>query len=190
MPRAHSLKSPSTIFGPDDAAIVNDRRELRRLMPPLEQRGAEMHVIEVQRVVVERDVDALHAAVLAGLPRQVVLNVMPDRKAAQDDVAEERGAEMARRRHHPAHAERGAELGGLAGLQRTGANHFLERDDIGIDRRQHAGDALEPRAAVEAAGAMNVVGGDAHRARALRLVCHQSRSNPRSGLEPVPSSLP
>ena len=76
MPRAHSLKSPSTIFGPDDAAIVDDRRQLGGLVAALEQRRAEMHVVEMQRVVIHRQVDALHAAVLAGFPGQVVLHVM------------------------------------------------------------------------------------------------------------------
>ena len=126
----------------------------------------------MQRVVIERQVDALHAAVLAGFPGQVVLHVMAHRKPAEHHVAEQRGAQVARRRHDPAHAERGAEFGGLAGLERAGADHFLERDDVGVDHREHAGDAFEPGAAVEAAGAMNVVGGDAHVTRALRLVRH------------------
>ena len=90
---------------------------------------------------------------------------------------------MPRRRHHPAHAQRRAQLRRLARLERAGADHFLQRDDVGVDGREHAGDAFEARAAVEAAAAMNVVGGDAHLARALRLIRHQSRSNPRSGLE-------
>ena len=63
-----------------DAPIVDERRQLARLAAPLEERRAEVHVVEVQRVVVQREIDALHAAVLAGLPRQIVLNVMPDRE--------------------------------------------------------------------------------------------------------------
>ena len=141
-------------------------------VPALEQRRAEMHVVEMQRVVFDRQVHALHAAMLAGLPRQVVLLMMADRKAAQDDVAEERGAEMARWRHHPAHAERRAELGGLPRFLRAGADHFLEGNDVGIDAGQHAGDSFEPRAAVEAAPAMNVIGRNAHGARSPGLVSH------------------
>ena len=90
---------------------------------------------------------------------------------------------MARRRHHPTHPQRRAEFRGLTGLERARANHFLQRDDVGVDGREHTGDAFEPRPAVEAAAAMNIVGGHAHLARALRLIGHQSRSNPRSGLE-------
>ena len=92
-----------------------------------------MDVIEMQRVIIDRQVDALHAAMLAGLPGQIVLHVMADRKLAQHDIAEQRGAQVARRRHHPAHAERGAKLRRLAGLERAGANHFLQRDDVGVD---------------------------------------------------------
>ena len=59
-----------------DAPIVNDGGEASCLISPLEKRGSEVHVIEVQRVVAERDVDPLAAARLARLPRQVVLRVM------------------------------------------------------------------------------------------------------------------
>jgi hypothetical protein len=131
-----------------------------------------MDVVEMQRVIVERQVDALDAAVLARLPRQIVLNVMAHRKPAEHHVPEKRRAQVACRRHDPAHAERGAQFGRLSGLERTGANHFLERDDVGIDHREHAGDALETGAAVETAAAMNVVGGDADLARALGLIRH------------------
>ena len=157
---------------PRHAPIVNERGELGGLVAPLEQRRAQMDVVEMQRVIVERQVDALHAAVLARFPRQIVLHVMAHRKPAEHDVAEQRRAQVARRRHDPAHAERGAEFGGLSGLERAGADHFLERDDVGIDHREHARDAFDAGAAVEAAGAMNVVGGDAYLTRALRLIRH------------------
>ena len=49
-------------------------------MAALEDRGAEVDVVDVQRVPVTVDVDALHAALLAGLPRQVVLDVVGDRQ--------------------------------------------------------------------------------------------------------------
>ena len=54
--------------------------------------------------------DALAAARLARLPGEVVLRMMQDRQAAEYDVAEERRPQVACRRHHPAHAELGAEF--------------------------------------------------------------------------------
>ena len=106
------------------------------LVAPLEQRRAEVDVVEVQDVVLaDLQIDALRQPRLAGLPAQVVLLVMLDREAAEHDVAEERVAEVPRRRHHPAHAQRRADLGRLAGLERAGADHFLQRDDVGVDRR-------------------------------------------------------
>ena len=83
-----------------------------------------------------------------------------DREAAEDDVAEEMTAQVPHRRHDPAHAERRADLLGLAGAGRAGPNHFLQRDDVGIDVAQHFGNALRRRAPIHAAAAMDVVGRD------------------------------
>ena len=129
-PRIHSLKSPSTTFG-----MPTRRSWTMALSRPAwcrRSRSAvpEVHVVEVQRVVADRDVHALAAARLARLPRQVVLRVVPDRKPAQHDVAEQAAAQVARRRHHPAHAEQRAELLGVAGERRAGADHLLQRDDV------------------------------------------------------------
>src|SRR5207249_12334664 len=60
-------------LGAGDVPIAHHRRETKRLMPPLEDRGAEMHVVQVQRAAVDDDVDALHAPRLARLPREIVL---------------------------------------------------------------------------------------------------------------------
>src|SRR5262245_45975873 len=54
-----------------DSPIVDDGAEAPRLVAPLEKRRAQVHVVEVQRVVAERDVDALAAAWLARLPGEV-----------------------------------------------------------------------------------------------------------------------
>ena len=86
-----------------------------------------------------------------------------DRQPAQHRVAELMAAELPRRRHHPAHAERRADLLGVPAAVRTRADDFLQRDDVGVDRAEHGGDALGPRAPVEAAAAMHVVGRDAQR---------------------------
>ena len=95
-PRIHSLKSPSTTFAPGTRRSLDDRREALRLEAALEVRGAEVHVVEVQQRAVEIQVDALAAARLARLPRQVVLRVVPDGKPAEHDVAEERAAQLPR----------------------------------------------------------------------------------------------
>ena len=79
-------------------------------MAALENGRAEMHVVDVQRVAVDVDVRALQAPLLAGLPRQVVLGVVLDRKPAEHGVSELVAAKLARRRHDPAHAQRGADL--------------------------------------------------------------------------------
>jgi hypothetical protein len=42
-------------------------------MAALQQGGAEMYVVEMQRIVAERDVHALAAARFAGPPGQVVI---------------------------------------------------------------------------------------------------------------------
>ena len=47
-----------------------------------------------------------------------------------------------------------------------GADHFLQRDDVGVDVAQHLGDARRHRAAIHAAAAVDVVGRDAERRRA------------------------
>ena len=74
---------------------------------------------------------------------------------------------MPRRRHHPSHAERGADLLDVAAAVRSGADHLLQRDDVGADVAEHAGDALGFGAAIHAAAAMNVVGDDAQQRRGV-----------------------
>ena len=65
-----------------------------------------------------------------------------DRKAAEHGVAELMAAQLPRRRHHPAHAERRADLLGVAAAVRAGADDFLQRDDVGVDGAEHGGDAF------------------------------------------------
>ncbi len=144
-------------------AVGDDRGQPLRLMPALEQRRAEVDVVHVQRAAVGGDVDALHAARLARLPREIVFEMLRDGQPAEHRVAEQMAAQVPRRRHHPAHAQQRAELFDLAVAAWSGADHFLQRDDVGVDRAQHGGDAFRAGAAVEAAAAMDVVGGDAQR---------------------------
>ena len=112
-------------------------------------------------LAVDVQVRALAVARLARPPRQVVLAVVHDRVAAEDDVAELVLAQRAHAVHHPAHAERRADLFGLPGAGRARADHFLQRDDVGVDVAQHLDDARRVDAAIHAAAAMDVVGGDA-----------------------------
>ena len=95
-------------------------------MPALEERGPEMHVVEMQPVVAEGHVDTLATARFARFPREVVVRVVKDRVAAEHDVAEETAAKMARRRHHPAHPQQRPEFFGMARRVRAGADDLLE----------------------------------------------------------------
>ena len=131
-----------------------------RLMPAFEERGAEVDVIEMQRAAANGDVHALKAAWLARLPREVVMRVMDDGMAAEDDVTEEVAPQVPRRRHHPAHPQQRAKLFRVALRGGSGANHLLQRDDVGVDSSDDLGDAGRVGAPVEPAAAMNVVGRD------------------------------
>jgi hypothetical protein len=141
--------------------IVNVRGEPRRLVAPFEHGGAEMHVVDMQdAALAEIEIGALTRPRLAGAPRQVVLAVMHDGEAAQHDVAEQVTPEMADRGHHPAHADRRADLFGLSGSSRSGPDHFLQRHDVGIDVAQDLDDAVRCGTAIHAAAPVNVVGRD------------------------------
>jgi hypothetical protein len=96
----------------------------------------------MQRVVAHRDVHALTVARLAGLPREVVLQVRPDGETAQHHVAEQAPSQVPRRRHHPAHAKQRTELFGVATRIRAGADHLLQSHDIGVHRPDHVGNPL------------------------------------------------
>ena len=143
-----------------DAAVVDDGAQPARLVPALEERRAEVHVVEVQRVVADGDVDALAAARLARLPRQVVLRVMEDRKPAEDDVAEQAAAQCragAMTQPMPSSAPSSS---ACPAKLRAGADDLLQRDDVGLDAADDVGDAVGTGAAVESAAAVDVVGGD------------------------------
>ena len=127
-------------------------------MPPLEDGGAEMDVVDVERPAVHGDVHALQSSRFARLPREIVLNVIGDRKTAQHGVAELMTAQVPGRRHHPTHAERRAELLGVPAIPRSGTHHFLQGDHVRINRTQHRGDTTGTGPAIEAAASMNVVG--------------------------------
>ena len=88
-------------------------------------------------------------------------------------------AQVTHRRHHPAHAERRADLLGMARVVRPRANDFLQRDDVGIEPREHVDRALGHGAPVHAAAAMDVVGDDSER---FSMQIAQSRSKSRVGL--------
>jgi len=103
----HQLRHP-------DATIVHDAAEPSRLVTAFQKRGAEMDVIEVQRICADRHVHTLQTARLARLPGQVVVGVVNDRMSAEHHVAEQIAAQVPRRRHHPAHAQQRTELFGMS----------------------------------------------------------------------------
>src|SRR6185369_6628239 len=95
--------------------------DARRLIPPLEQCRAEVHVVHIEAAAFAKiDRHALGAPGLAGLPGEIEPRVLTDREAAEDDVAELMLPQFPRRRHRPAHAERGAEGFGMTGPGKAG----------------------------------------------------------------------
>ena len=160
-PRIHSLKSPRMIFGPVDSMVVDEGGQPRRLVSPLQHCRPEVDVVDVhQPAVAQIEIGALAGALLARAPGQIVLRVVHDREAAHDHVAEEMPPKMPHRRHHPAHAERRADLLRLTGPRRPRADDFLQRDDVGVDVAKHFRDPRRRDAAVHAPRSMDVVGGD------------------------------
>src|SRR6266571_2185701 len=89
--------------------------------------------------------------------------MLRDRQPAEDRIAELVAAKLPRRRHHPPHAERGADRFRVPAAARPGADDLLQRDYVRVYRAEHRGDPLRTRAAVDAAAAMYVVGRDAQR---------------------------
>ncbi len=185
-PRVHSLKSPSTTFGPVT------RRSLT--MPARRSACTRRSRIAVPKCTLKRwsgmaaeiEIHAHAARAARRSSRRGCSGSGGHREAAEHDVAELVVAQRARRRHHPAHAQRRAKLLGVAGMAGAGTNHFLQRDHVSADRLQHLRDALGPRAAVEPAAPVNVVRGDAeHREandrssdpRCIIPACHASDRN-------------
>jgi hypothetical protein len=149
-------------FGAVDSAIPHDLRELNRLVPALEQRRTEVHIVEMHGVIVHGQINPLAAARFSTPPRQVILGMLSDGQAAQDDVAEEMPPQTSRWCHDPAHTKRGTELLGMSWTVGVGSDHFLERDDVGIDVREHGGRSRWFDTPVEAPTTVDIVGRDAH----------------------------
>ena len=141
--------------------VVHDRGKALGLVAPLAKRGAEVHVEKMQRALLDHQIHPLAAPWLARLPGQVVLIVLLDRKLRQHDVAELMAAQVADRRHHPAHAKAGAYLLGLALSVGAGADDLLERDDVGVQSAEDVDGALGKGAPVQPATPVDVVGDDA-----------------------------
>ena len=83
-----------------------------------------------------------------------------NRKPRQDDVAVLMIPVLTRRRHHPSHSQRRADRFRLAGAGVPRAQHFLQRDDVGLDVAEHTDDAVRTRPSIKPARAMDVVGRD------------------------------
>lgn len=148
-------------FGTVHASIVNDRRETLSLMTALQNGSAQMDVVKVQRLISNRDVNSLAAARFTGAPRQVVLEMLTNRQPRQDDVAELMTAKLTCGRHDPAHAERCANFFRVRDAARTRSHDLLQGDEICVNCSEDVNRAAGSRSSVEAAAAVNVVGGDA-----------------------------
>ena len=83
--------------------------------------------------------------------------VLRDGEAAQNGVPELMAAQLAGRRHDPAHTERGADLLDVARAPRAGADDLLQGHDVGVDRAQNGGNPIRARSPIHAAAAMDVV---------------------------------
>ena len=162
-PPLHSLKSPSRIFG--GAMRPSCTMAARRSAWSLRSRYA------VPRCTLNR-CSVLSSMRMSARWQQRGSHVRQDRSywtcwrigiVRQHHVAELMTAQMAHRRHHPAHAERRADFLGMTRVVRARADDFLQRDDVGIQAGEHVNRALRHRAPVHAAAAMDVVGDDSKR---------------------------
>jgi len=75
-PRIHSLKIAEHELRTRYVTVAHDRREPLCLVAALEDRGTQMDVVKVQRGALRGNVHALHSALLARLPRQIVFDVL------------------------------------------------------------------------------------------------------------------
>ena len=89
-----------------------------------------------------------------------MLDVVANRQATHHDVAEQVGPESARRRHHPAHAQRGADLLGVAAPAWSGPDDLLEGDDVRSDPLKHRRDSERQDPSVESTRPVDVVSHD------------------------------
>src|SRR5829696_5237929 len=85
---------------------------------------------------------------------------MDDREAAQHDIAELVMALLPHGVHDPSQADRCADFRGLPRTAGSGADHFLQGDDIRIEVTYHLGDPRRNDAAVHPPAAVDVVSGN------------------------------
>ena len=126
-------------------AVGDDLRETPRLVAALEERGAEMHVVHVQRIPLEVERHALRAAGLAGLPGEIYSACWVIGNRLRTTLPNWCAAQLTCRRHHPAHPQGGAERFGVPGAAGSGPDDFLQRDHVGVDGGEHRGNAVRPR---------------------------------------------
>lgn len=154
-------------FGTADVAVADDLGQALSLIPSLENGGAEVDVVDVQSMSVDVDIGPLQAARLARLPGQIVFDVMEDRQSAQHDVAELVFAQSASRCHDPTHPQRRADLFDVATAARPWTDHFLQRDDVGVDGAQDRSDPIWAGPAIHPTTTVNVVGDHPQRGRVM-----------------------
>src|SRR5205085_6405332 len=128
----------------------------------------EVAVEDVQRGVVDAEVDAQAPARLAAVARQIAAQRAQHRQPRQHGVAVGAGAaEGPRLAHHQRHVQTGGQVQGLVGRRQAVLAHdLLQADDVGRDLADDTRDALEVAPAVEPDPAVDVVAGDDQRRHA------------------------
>src|SRR5260221_11986320 len=106
-----------------------------------------MRVEHVERArAPEIDRRAMTAPGFAGLPGQIVLRVLTDGIAAQENIAVLVAPELACRRHDPAHPQGRADQLAVARACPSRADDLLQPDDVRLAGRKNGGGGLGPRA--------------------------------------------
>ena len=138
------------------------RAEPPALVPPLDERGAQVDVEHVHEVLgPDQYVRVEGPAPLVSHHADVVVLHDAQREAAQDDVAVGRALELAVLAQRPVQAERLADVVGLVALALAlAADDLLQGRDVRVHLAEHVDDTVRPQAAVDAAAPMDVVRGD------------------------------
>src|SRR5262245_55055092 len=124
--------------------------KLSALMPSLDERGAEMNVNNVQAATIRSDVCAEAASLFAAANADVVVHRFEQRQAAQDDISVDRPAVNASSADRVVHSHAIRYEAGLIFLTQASwmAQHFLKRNDVGIDLAQDLHDSRGTHATI------------------------------------------
>ena len=150
-------------------ARADEAREQLELRAALAEGQPEMAVEDVQRHVVDRDVDAQTPARFAQAVAEIVTDRSDHRQPGQDRVAVRAVAVRTRLPHHQLHAQLARQVRRLVRHGHDVAvltDDLLQSDDVRIHLGDDDADAVEVAAAIEPHAAVDVVGGDRDRRHA------------------------